>query len=114
MQNWYKHLLAGVWMLLPLVVLGWRRRGWSNRDLVVRALVAAGVCWLWLLLSSVAVTEIDLALAARSEEVARGEFGDRGRHAGALMFGWVPSVALALVWWGVFQGIRALGTARDS
>ena len=108
MKDSYKHLLTAVWVLIPLVVLGWRNSFRSGRATLVRGMVATTMAWAWLFASAMAVTEIDLALATTQAEVDRVVMGDGSRHLGALLIGWAPSAALTLGCWAAIRGWRAI------
>ena len=108
LKDSYKHLLTAVWVLIPLVVLGWRNSFRSGRATLVRGIVATIIAWAWLFASAMAVTEIDLALATTQAEIDRVVMGDGARHLGALLIGWAPSAVLTLACWAAIRGWRAI------
>jgi hypothetical protein len=108
LKDSYKHLLTGVWILIPIVVLVWRNGFRSRRATLLRAVGATLAAWAWLFASAMAVTKIDLALATSQAEVDRVVMGDGARHLGALLAGWLPSAVLTLACWAVIRGWRAI------
>jgi hypothetical protein len=112
MKGSYKHLLTAVWVLIPLVVLGWRNTFRSGRATLVRGTVATITAWAWLFASSMAVTEIDLALATTQAEIDRVVMGDGSRHMGALLIGWAPSAALTFACWATIRGWRVISRSK--
>ena len=114
MKDSYKHLLTAVWVLIPLVLLGWRNAFRSGRATLVRGMVATIAAWAWLFASAMAVTEIDLALATTQAEIDRVVMGDGARHLGALLIGWAPSAVLTLACWAAMRGWRAIRGIESS
>ena len=108
LKSSYKLLFTIVWVLIPLVVLAWRNRFDSRRATFARAFGATLVAWVWLVVSSIWVTRIDLALATTQAEVDRVVLGDGGRHMGAIMIGWPASTVLTVLWWVAILGWRAM------
>jgi hypothetical protein len=108
LKDSYKHLLTGVWVLIPIVVLVWRNAFRSRRATFVRGITATVLAWAWLFASAMAVTKIDLAVASSQAEIDRVVMGDGARHLGALLFGWIPSLVLTLACWAAIRGWRAI------
>ena len=108
MKDWYKLALTSVNVLIPIVVLAWGNAFRSPRQTFVRGVLAVALTWSCIVATSLAVTKIDLALASTQAEVDRVVYGDGGRHVGAVLFGWLPSVLLVLLCWAGIRGFRAL------
>jgi hypothetical protein len=114
MKDWYKHALTSVNILIPIVVLAWGNTFRSGRQTFARGVLAVVLTWSWIVATSLAVTEIDLALASSQADIDRVVNGDGGRHVGAVLFGWLPSVLLVLLCWAGIRGFRALRATNRS
>jgi hypothetical protein len=65
--------------------------------------------WYKLALTSVNILIPIVVLAWGTQaDIDRVVNGDGGRHVGAVLFGWLPSVLLVLVCWAGIRGFRAL------
>ena len=112
MKDWYKLVLTCVTVLIPVVVLAWGNEFRSARQTFLRGALAVALSWAWIVGTSLAVTRIDLALASSQAEIDRVVMGDGGRHVGAVLFGWMPSILATVVCWAGIRGYRALRADR--
>ena len=108
LKSSYKLLFTAVWVLIPLVVLVWRNAFRSRRATLARVIAAIVAAWAWVVATSLAVTNIDLALASTQAEVDRVVVGDGARHIGAIIIGFPASAVLTLAWWAAIRGYRAI------
>lgn len=99
MANYYKEVLLVVILVILWLIFAYGNRFDDWKRTALRALIAIVVGWVVILITTLAITEIDLALATTIEEKMEISRGDGGRHTGALLLGWAyASVPVGLMW----------------
>jgi len=99
MVHYYKEVLLVVDLAIMWFLFAYRNRFDNWKRTALRALIAIVVGWVVILITTLAITEIDLALATTIEEKMEISRGDGGRHTGALVLGWAfAAVPVGLMW----------------
>ena len=110
-------VFLAVYLVLPGVTLAWRNSFQSAPKTLLRALVAVGLTWSWLVGGAMALTQIDMWLASSAADAEAAMQGDGARHSGALLLGWLPSLVVVILSWillRLWRAIRARVTRRSA
>ncbi len=99
MYHHYKLGLFLVMLAIPFIVLVARNKFKSRLQTAVRALAAVGLTWAWIIAIRIIVVKVDVMLADSPEMLQEIYDGDGAKNAFAAIFGWIPGLALVIIYW---------------
>jgi len=99
MVHYYKEVLLVIILVILWFIFAYGNRFDNWKKTAVRATIAIFVGWVVILVSTLAVTRIDLKLATTMDEKLRISAGDGAKHTFALLFGWAfAAVPVGIMW----------------
>lgn len=97
----YKLVLLLVMLAIPFVVVVLGNPFRSGLRTFLRMLAAVALTWGWVIAVRLIVTEVDMRLAESPERLQEIYDGDGAKNAFAAVFGWVPGIVLATLYWAL-------------
>ena len=99
MYHHYKLCLFLVMLAIPLIVLVAGNKFESRLQTAIRALTAVVLTWAWVIAIRIIVVKVDVMLANAPEMLQEIYDGDGAKNAFAALFGWIPGLALVIIYW---------------